>query len=88
MTRKGSTRHTEILLWRNHDMNLNQVFDGCFGTVWRLHSGGTRGPSAKSDGLTATEDDVQLLVRNVVLLVWVGGQRRCWIATSEIKGIL
>ena len=41
-------------------------------TVWRLHTGGTRIPSAKSDGLTATEDDVQLLVRNVVLLVWVG----------------
>ena len=35
------------------------------GTVWRLHTGGSRGPSAKSDGLTAAEDDVQLLVRHV-----------------------
>ena len=51
------------------------------GTVWRLHTGVTRGPSAKSDGLTAAEDDVQLLVRHVVLLVWVGG-------TSEETGIL
>ena len=34
-------------------------------TVWRLHIGGTRDPPAKSDGLTAAEDDVQLHVRNV-----------------------
>ena len=41
-------------------------------TVRRVHKGGTRGPSAKSDGLTVTEDDVQIFVRHVVLLVWVG----------------
>ena len=41
-------------------------------TVRRLHKGGTRGPSAKSDGLTVTEDEVQMFVRHVVLLVWVG----------------
>ena len=57
-------------------------------TVRRVHKGGTRGPSAKSDGLTVTEDDVQIFVRHVVLLVWVGGGSRCWIATGEEEGIL
>ena len=63
-----------------HVMNQIESFRGMRETVWTLHTGGTRGPSAKSDGLTATEDDVQLLVRNVVLLMWVGG-------TSEETGI-
>ena len=57
-------------------------------TVRRVHKGGTRGPSAKSEGLTATEDEVQMFVRHVVLFVWVGSARRCWIATSEEEGIL
>ena len=57
-------------------------------TVRRVHKGGTRGPSAKSEGLTATEDEVQMFVRHVVLLVWVRSARRCWIATSEEEGIL
>ena len=57
-------------------------------TVRTLHKGGTRGSLAKSDGLTVTEDEVQMFVRHVVLLVWVGSGRRCWIATSEEEGIL
>ena len=77
--RHGKTRH---------DMNQNKVFRGMRGAVRRLHTGDTRGSLAKSHGLTATEDDIQLLVRHVVLHVWVGGRRRCWIATSEEKGIL
>ena len=70
--RHGKTRH---------DMNQNQVFEGCLGRFGDSTLVVRGSPSAKSDGLTATEDDVQLLVRNVVLLVWVGG-------TSEETGIL
>ena len=54
--RHGKTRH---------DMNQIESFRGMRETVWTLHTGGTRGPSAESEGLTATEDDVQLLVRHV-----------------------
>ena len=49
----------------------------------RFFTDDTFGPHAKSDGWTATRDDVQRLVQHVLFHVRVSGRRRCWIASSE-----
>ena len=72
----------------HHDKNRIQVFEGCvrrFGESTKVVRGVHR---LSPKGLTATEDEVQMFVRHVVLLVWVRSARRCWIATSEEEGIL